>query len=155
MGCDSFRSVYPGCFGYNLLLEPDWQQGPQLPHGDAVRTPPFPAHMLEAWPLENLLKLTIWLHARVPFKVSRAHAYRSDSRLWVDGLCCLSLRHQIIIILCVFCLLYIFYWFLDPVDCPQDRAGVLMPVGQISGLKSCLHLCTGLGASPVAQMVKE
>ena len=83
----------------------------------------------------------------VPFKVSRAHAYRSDSQLWVDGLLLPQFEtsddYYFVCVLPAVCLLLVslILWIVS------HRAGALMPVGQISGLKSCLHMYK-LGSFP-------
>lgn len=124
-GCDSFCSVYPGCFGYSLLLfsellgpefllEPSWQQGAQLPHTwCCVHTSlsgPHARGLASAGPPETHHLASFW---ESPLK-SVAHV-RTGQTLGCGwrACCCPSLRHQIIvIILCVFCLLSVSYWFL-------------------------------------------
>ena len=147
MGCDSC-SVAAQVVGYNLLLfsdlpgpefllEPDGQQGAQLPHAW------WCAHTSLSCP--HALCTTSWntpsgFVLGCPFQVYCAHAYRSDSWLWVDGLLLpqFETSDNCYYFVCVlpavcFLLVSVILWIVS------HRVGALMLVGQISGLKSCLH----------------
>ena len=68
--------------------------------------------------------------------------------------CCLSLRHQMIIILCVFCLLSVSYWFLWSCGLSHTEQELSCLLGRFQAW-SPVSICTSLEASLVAQMVKE
>lgn len=141
MRCDSFRSVYPGCFGYNLLLEPDLTARTAVTTWWCCALPPFPAHMLEAWPLEGLLKLTIWLHVGSPLKSVVHMRIGQTLGCGVDGLCCpqFEASDSDYYFVCVLPCCISFTGFFDPVDClAQSRSSHACWADFRP--ESCLHL---------------